>query len=302
VIIDINTVLIVTVGNIVSLAIASPMIMGRDLGTAANAARQGLIVQAAGWVCMIFSNLWPETWIDRLLSTAAISGFSATSWLMFLALQHWLGPRRLERWMTPLAVIIPVGYCLMFSSYALRVGWANFLLALQMALVAQACFAPRTPLHGPWRMVVAFGMSTTAILTLGRGILGAFTPFYPTFLTPHPWNIAAMMMANMASITVNFAILGGWHEEAEVALRNQAITDTLSGLLNRRGWIQVAGHLLAQAKRHDLPLALLMLDIDYFKKINDSHGHEAGDLALRAFGRLLRENTRSNDVAARIGG
>lgn len=299
---DINTLLVVTVSDIVALALVSPAVMGRRLGPAANAARWALIVHALAWVGMIFSNFWPETLADRLLSTLAIAGFAATNWLMFHALGCWLGPRRFVRAMRALCILAPLGYVFMFGNYALRVGWANTLLAAQMVLVTLACFAPRTPLRGHWRLVVAFCALAMAVLTLGRGLLGAFTDLYPSFLTPHPWNIAAMLLTSLGPLMMNFAILGGWHEEAEVALYNQAVTDTLTGLLNRRGWLEVARPLVANANRHGLPVALLMIDIDFFKKINDTHGHDAGDRALQALGALLRDGRRANDVTARIGG
>ena len=299
---DINTLLAVTVANIVALALVSPAVMGSRLGPAASAARWSLMVHAASWICMITSNFWPETLIDRVLSTLAIGGFAATHWLLFRALSHWLGPRRCARIVAILAVMAPLGYFLIFGHYRWRVGWANFLLAAQLLLLALACFAPRTALRGNWRMVIAFGVISMAILTFGRGVLGAFTDLYPSFLTPHPWNVTAMLMTNLLPLMMNYAVLGGWHEEAEIALRQQAITDTMTGLINRRGWIEIGQPLIANANRIDQPIALLMFDIDFFKRINDTHGHEAGDRALRSFGRLLLENRRANDLAARIGG
>jgi diguanylate cyclase (GGDEF)-like protein len=189
-----------------------------------------------------------------------------------------------------------------FGSNALRVGWSHILRAAQLGLLALACFRPRTPLRGQWRLVVALGMFTMAVLTLGRGLLGAFTDLYPSFLTPHPWNVIAMMMTTLLPLMVNFAVLGGWHEEAEIALRQQAVTDPLTGLSNRRGWTEVGQPLVAYADRLEQPVALLMLDIDFFKRINDTFGHDAGDRTLRALGTLLRTNRRANDVVARIGG
>lgn len=299
---DINTLLVVTVANIVALALVSPAVMGPRPGVAAQAARGSLILHAASWVCMIASNFWPETWLDRLLSTLAVGGFGATHWLLFRALGHWLGPRPFERTVAALAILAPLGYVMVFGSYALRVGWSNILLAVQLGLLALACFRPRTPLRGQWRLVVALGMFTMAVLTLGRGLLGAFTDLYPSFLTPHPWNVIAMMMTTLLPLMVNFAVLGGWHEEAEIALRQQAVTDPLTGLSNRRGWTEVGQPLVAYADRLEQPVALLMLDIDFFKRINDTFGHDAGDRTLRALGTLLRTNRRANDVVARIGG
>jgi hypothetical protein len=300
---DINTLLVVTVANIVVLAGVSPAVMGRHLGPAASAARWSLIVHAAGWISMILANLWPETWIDRLLSTVSIAGFALTHSLMFKALGHWLGQRRFGRAVTMLAVLAPVGYFLVFDHYELRVGWANFLLAAQLALLVAACFRPQSTLHGPWRMVVAFGAFTMVVLTFGRGYLGAFTDLYPSFLTPHPWNVAAMFMTSLLPPLMNFAMLGGWHEEAEKALHQQAVTDSLTHLLNHRGWQEVARPLLANAHRHDLPLALA----DAGHRQLQAHQRQPRPRSRRPahwrrMGRLLNEALRASDVAARIGG
>ena len=145
-------------------------------------------------------------------------------------------------------------------------------------------------------------MVAMAALTFGRGLLGAFTDYYPSFLTPHPWNITAMLMTNLLPLMINYAVLGGWHEEAEIAMHQQAITDAMTGLYNRRGWVEIAQPLVANANRQNDIMALLMFDIDYFKKINDTHGHDAGDRALQALGSLLLVSRRDNDVAARVGG
>lgn len=299
---DINTLLVVTVANIVILALISPAVMGRRLEAAARAARWSLVVHAVAWVCMILANLWPETWRDRLLSTLSVAGFCGTHWLMLQALQSWLGPRRGTRAITALTWLTPLGYFFLFDSYPLRVGWANMLLAVQLLLLTSTCFAPSTPLRGRWRWVVAAGLLAMAILTFGRGYLGAFTNLYPSFLTPHPWNLVAMLMTNLAPLMINFALLGGWHEEAEASLRRQAVTDTLTGLLNRRGWQEVATPMIAHASRHDVPMALLMIDIDLFKGINDRLGHDAGDRALQALSQLLGSVIRASDVVARVGG
>jgi len=65
---------------------------------------------------------------------------------------------------------------------------------------------------------------------------------------------------------------------------------------------QRGGQELARAKRHDKPLSLLMLDIDEFKKINDTRGHRTGDLALRHLSRVLVESLRTIDLCGRLGG
>ena len=64
----------------------------------------------------------------------------------------------------------------------------------------------------------------------------------------------------------------------------------------------ISPNAFAHAKRHGLPLALLSIDIDHFKQINDQHGHEGGDSALRLFGQLLQRGLRAGDTIARMGG
>lgn len=86
------------------------------------------------------------------------------------------------------------------------------------------------------------------------------------------------------------------------ALRNMALRDQLTGLFNRHYLIEVATQKLANAIRHNHALAVLMIDVDYFKQINDQHGHQVGDSVLEAIGSILNERTRKEDIAARLGG
>jgi diguanylate cyclase (GGDEF)-like protein len=84
-----------------------------------------------------------------------------------------------------------------------------------------------------------------------------------------------------------------------VALANE---DPLTGCLNRRRFDVVVADELARAVRHDRQISLLILDIDGFKTINDTHGHPVGDASLRALADVLRERSRAQDSVARLGG
>ena len=81
-----------------------------------------------------------------------------------------------------------------------------------------------------------------------------------------------------------------------------ALTDHLTGLANRRRFERQLEREVARTERYEHPFSLLLLDIDNFKKLNDTFGHNAGDEALRCMGKALREGTRGIDLAARIGG
>jgi diguanylate cyclase (GGDEF)-like protein len=91
-------------------------------------------------------------------------------------------------------------------------------------------------------------------------------------------------------------------EEQGSSARHAALHDVLTGLPNRALFNDRLDHGLAQARRHGWTLAVMFVDLDDFKVINDTHGHEAGDTVLRAIAQRLKENTRGDDTVSRHGG
>ena len=89
---------------------------------------------------------------------------------------------------------------------------------------------------------------------------------------------------------------------AEDRLRKQATLDPLTGLNNRSHFETLTAHVLARSQRDGMPVALLLCDVDHFKRVNDEHGHAVGDEVLIAMSRLLGHNLRDGDVLARWGG
>ncbi len=85
-------------------------------------------------------------------------------------------------------------------------------------------------------------------------------------------------------------------------LRNQSIRDPLTGLYNRRYAEETLRREVDRGRRTGAPLAVLAIDVDHFKRFNDSFGHDAGDLVLRELGGVLLRSTRASDVASRLGG
>jgi len=85
-------------------------------------------------------------------------------------------------------------------------------------------------------------------------------------------------------------------------LSRECYFDELTGLLNRRGFYNAALPLLNLAKRKQSPVAALMIDIDHFKRVNDSFGHQTGDIVLQEVGSLLKSVLRDSDLSARFGG
>lgn len=87
-----------------------------------------------------------------------------------------------------------------------------------------------------------------------------------------------------------------------VTLEHEALTDGLTGMHNRRYFDDAMNEYLDQFRKIDKPIGLMILDLDHFKKVNDTYGHDVGDEVLRQIARCLQEFTRYHDVVARLGG
>ncbi|WP_417585748.1 diguanylate cyclase [Nitrincola sp.] len=86
------------------------------------------------------------------------------------------------------------------------------------------------------------------------------------------------------------------------SLRESSLKDAMTGLHNRRFLEEYAETLISQCKRRSVPMALLMMDLDYFKPVNDTYGHDAGDQVLRELAIILQSNVRESDLVVRYGG
>ncbi|WP_374658728.1 GGDEF domain-containing protein [Inhella sp.] len=115
-------------------------------------------------------------------------------------------------------------------------------------------------------------------------------------------HVVAIMLNSFAAIALAFGFLALHAGDLLEELNEQASTDALTGLLNRRGFDPALQLEWERHRRLSQPLALLLIDIDHFKRINDLHGHAAGDAALRHLGQVLRQHLRPYDLSARIGG
>ncbi len=108
----------------------------------------------------------------------------------------------------------------------------------------------------------------------------------------------------LARVRVGMRLLD-LHRQVEAKnrlLEELALTDSLTGLPNRRAVETWGARQLSGAARHGFPLWVVLIDIDHFKSVNDTYGHEAGDTVLKRFAEIIRNNTRYSDISGRIGG
>jgi diguanylate cyclase (GGDEF)-like protein len=153
-------------------------------------------------------------------------------------------------------------------------------------LVLAALFALIT-LHFPVKAVVA--------AMLGTGPTPAHY-IRSTYALLSQVSTAILLVATGLTLLINATL---------VVLRDSQIaaeTDALTGILNRRGFEARAARLLEQARRKAMPAALLLVDIDHFKRVNDTLGHAAGDRAIQALAATLRDVTPQSAVVGRVGG
>lgn len=296
---DVQTILVVLLANVLATALALPLLMGWRVSRAARLFQGAAIAQCAGWGLFLVA---PRVH-DRGVTAVALGLLALSFALLWSALEAWLGPRPGKRLMWALVGLVPLVYAWAYPSYPLRVGWSNGLLALQMALVCVALAAPAAQASRRWRVLVFVCMASLAVLTLWRGVLGAFfTAAYPFYRATHPVNVLAALLNHVALALTTLGLLAAWREEAERELRRQAQTDGLTGLANRHTFLERAHFALAHAARYGEPLSVVMIDIDHFKQVNDKFGHAAGDAALRALAQGLRSCLRADDLSCRYGG
>ena len=128
---------------------------------------------------------------------------------------------------------------------------------------------------------------------------------------PRRWRSSPSPAATAASRRAERELFAYLTSQAAVSVENvdlhetvqrQAVTDELTGLFNHRRFQEVMDAEVERARRYDPEMGLIMLDIDNFKRVNDTYGHMQGDMVLREVARVLRQSAREIDEPARYGG
>lgn len=181
---------------------------------------------------------------------------------------------------------------------------ANWLVHSAVNLTCAGALFVRVP--QPLR--TAYWLTGAAFLMLGGATLArvAATLFAPAstvyLFAPGKISPAVFMVGSLAQMVLAIGLILMINYRMASDLRQRAATDALTGLLNRGSIDKELSRQLAVAQRSGAALALMMIDIDHFKRINDSHGHPAGDEVLRQLARLMQTLVRQGDAVGRYGG
>lgn len=142
-----------------------------------------------------------------------------------------------------------------------------------------------------------------AAVLLLRAISVFFTPLPPTpLLTSSLVGGWTFLAAGVMLLCTTFGFILMLNEQLADELERLATHDGLTGLLNRRGLLETGEQMCAGSARSGHSVAVMMADMDYFKSINDRHGHLVGDAVLRRFAELARQTARAGDCIGRYGG
>ncbi|QYJ23805.1 GGDEF domain-containing protein [Achromobacter sp. LC458] len=178
---------------------------------------------------------------------------------------------------------------------------------LQMGfLIAVAVTVQRNmPVHRSrysYRFVWAVALISAAVCALRAAIYALDLALPESLMEPNVWNIAFLTLGVLIMPCLTLGTIMIIHDRMLADREQEANTDFLTGLMSRKAWWLQAERYCAQALRTRRPLTLLLLDIDHFKRINDTHGHVAGDAVLRHFGLLATATLRTGDHVGRVGG
>ena len=121
-------------------------------------------------------------------------------------------------------------------------------------------------------------------------------------ITAGPWFAVIMFEALLHIIALSFLQIAMVKERAELQQRTAALTDALTGAPNRRALFEQGAECLARCAANHQAASLVLLDLDHFKLVNDTFGHDAGDEVLRQVARMISEHLRLDDIFGRLGG
>jgi diguanylate cyclase (GGDEF)-like protein len=270
-------------------SVAKFALVAAPLGSAVSSATGVLSLYFQGELPagMVLRGLW-VSWLGSLLGVYLIAPL-----LLAAARRDWLPSDRGARLEGLALGLSMLGLTLLVMHYAEPVQPAEIVLFVLIPVVLWA--ALRFSVSG-----ASLAIFLAALVTLGV----AFASYGGISSTTLPGDVfalqASMLIMALAGLFVSAAL--SEHRYSEMQLNMLANHDPLTGLPNRSYFQDFLGHALARAQRDHSQVSLLYIDLDRFKHINDSQGHEVGDQVLRIVANRLNEELRADDFVARLGG
>lgn len=183
-----------------------------------------------------------------------------------------------------------------------RVVVAGLCFSMQFSICALLLFKNRSPSLKIPAFVTGVPMALAAFFFGFRAVWAVGERPLQDFMNAGTVHALAFIVLQIVVIVLSFGVVWMVNSTLQEKLESLARIDPLTKVFNRRGLEEMGLRVMAQNRRDETPFSVLLIDIDYFKKINDTYGHQAGDMILSQFAALLKEHLRLNDTLARYGG
>lgn len=258
-----------------------------------------LMMQGGAWLLVTGESPLPE-----LASVAAATALLAFCWSLQMSALLEFHRRPTPRWLFygPVTIAFIVFFMYVTDTRErLAFGGLAFGVAQFITGAALLHFRITAEQRTRWLLAGSFFLLGTGLLWLGFTAWFEPEALLPTSglsTTPGP----ALLAFYAVTICSSFAFLLMHKERADRETYELATTDSLTTVYNRRTFKELAEPQLSRSRRAEMPVSLLMLDLDHFKRINDTYGHLGGDDVLKAFAGLVRSCLRKEDLLSRYGG
>lgn len=296
---DVPTLLLMTILSSVVMAGALLLLGWRNRQDGLQYWATGLLLAAAGYVLFLLRGRIPDVFsvvLGNVLVSASFALLLAAVRCFYALPMRWLAVLAPVAFMVPL--IVGVG-----DSFSLRVSLVGGVMLLQVLWLLWTLGQQRTDRGGRGAQLLMAGMALEALVLLARAVSGVLV-FQESrgFLQGNAVQTYSFMTAFVGLLVTSMGFVFMGKDRADAINRRLAAVDDLTGVANRRAIIAALDRDVARAVRSREPLALMMLDIDHFKQVNDRWGHQAGDAVLHAVAQVLQQRVRAQDLIGRYGG
>ena len=295
------------VPTMLAMIIASSLMMAASMAVVGWGRRRdglgrwaaALLVNAIGHLLIMLRGLIPDVLsivVGNLMLSSVFVG-------MIAAVYQFQG--RPVRWPLLLAppLLVLVFVSVFIDNFPARVSFVGLVIGLQAvwALLAALSHRHATVGRGQWLLVA--GLLLEAVVLGGRALVAISTHSEATNILQSSALQTLTFLATFSVVlvsSVGFVFMS--RDRADENNRVLAALDPLTGVANRRSLIAALDRDVARAQRMREPMALMMVDIDHFKDVNDQYGHPAGDRVLCSVVNVLRQRVRAQDLVGRYGG
>lgn len=295
---DIRTLVVMLVVS--SLLMAITLTVGIKTGRPAGFAKwnTGLCLVALGWVLVAFRGVLPDSIAIAFADGLIIVGLG----MELAAIIEFDGGSVRHRFLFAPGLLVFVLLLPFTANYAHTTIIMTAALVVFFIAIAVAAFR-LGPQAGPGRWIIAVVcIIGTLVITVRAVEIGLSPGIFTSVYVGSPIQELTFIALSAVTIAVPVGFLLLHRERDEAELHKLATTDVLTGLYNRRAFIDLARREIARARRLKLPFAVLMMDLDFFKRVNDEFGHQAGDRVLAGFAKVATSSVRAEDLVGRYGG